>query len=157
MILLKVFINRFMSYKGYFKPKYPKKYKGNPTNIIYRSLYELKLMSYLDKNSNVLEWASEEFFIPYKSPIDGKVHRYFPDFWIKKVNKEGLTEVIVIEVKPQKQTVPPTPQKNITKRYLYEVHTWGVNQAKWEAANKYCANKSWKFLIATEKELGIIV
>jgi len=146
-----------MSYKGFFKPKHPKKYKGNPTNIIYRSLYELKLMTYLDKNSNVLEWASEEFFIPYMSPIDGKVHRYFPDFWIKKINKEGLIEVLVIEVKPQKQTVPPVPQKTITKSYLYEVQTWGVNQAKWEAANRYCSNKNWKFLIATEKELGIIV
>lgn len=146
-----------MSYKGYFKPKHPKKYKGNPTNIIYRSLYELKLMAYLDKNANVLEWASEEFFVPYLSPIDGKVHRYFPDFWIKKINKEGLIETIVIEVKPKTQTIPPVPQKNITKRYLYEVQTWGVNQAKWEAANKYCSNKNWKFLIATEKELGIIV
>jgi len=146
-----------MSYKGYFKPKHPKKYKGNPTNIIYRSLYELKLMSYLDKNSNVLEWASEEFFIPYVSPIDGKVHRYFPDFWIKKINKEGLVETVVIEVKPQKQTIPPTPQKTITKQYLYEVQTWGVNQAKWEAANKYCSSKNWKFVIATEKELGIMV
>jgi len=146
-----------MSYKGYFKPKHPKKYKGNPTNIIYRSLYELKLMAYLDKNTNVLEWASEEFFVPYLSPIDGKVHRYFPDFWIKKINKEGLIETIVIEVKPKTQTIPPVPQKNITKRYLYEVQTWGVNQAKWEAANKYCSNKNWKFLIATEKELGIIV
>jgi hypothetical protein len=146
-----------MSYKGYFKPKHPKKYKGNPTNIIYRSLYELKLMAYLDKNTNVLEWASEEFFVPYLSPIDGKVHRYFPDFWIKKINKEGLIETIVIEVKPKTQTIPPVPQKNITKRYLYEVQTWGVNQAKWEAANKYCSNKNWKFLIATEKDLGIIV
>lgn len=144
-----------MSYKGLFKPKYPQKYKGNPTNIIYRSLYELKLMMYLDRNQNVIEWASEEFFVPYKSPLDGKIHRYFPDFWVKKKNKEGLTETIVIEVKPKTQTIPPAPQKEITKRYLYEVQTWGVNQAKWEAANKYCQHKGWKFMLATEKELGI--
>lgn len=145
-----------MSYKGHFKPKYPQKYKGNPTNIIYRSLYELKLMTYLDKNTNVLEWASEEFFVPYVSPIDGKIHRYFPDFWIKKVNNEGIVETLVIEVKPKTQTVPPAPQKNITKSYLYEVKNWGINQAKWEAANKYCSKKDWKFVIVTEKELGII-
>lgn len=146
-----------MSYKGYFKPKYPQKYKGNPTNIIYRSLYELKLMTYLDRNQNVIEWASEEFFIPYKSPIDGGVHRYFPDFWVKKRNIQGIIETVVIEVKPKTQTIPPVPRKEITKRYLYEVQTWGINQAKWDAAHKYCANKGWKFMLATEKELGIPV
>lgn len=144
-----------MSYKGYFKAKYPSKYKGNPTTIIYRSLYELKLMTHLDKNPNVLEWASEEFFIPYKSPIDGKVHRYFPDFWIKKRNTEGIVETVVVEVKPYIQTIPPVPKKQVDKRYLTEVQTWGINQAKWESANKYCNAKGWKFLIASEKELGI--
>lgn len=144
-----------MSYKGYFKAKVPTKYKGNPTNIIYRSSYELKLMMYLDRNPNVLEWASEEFFVPYKSPIDGRIHRYFPDFWVKKRNSGGLIETIVIEVKPKKQTVPPSPQKNVSKKYLYEVAEWGKNQAKWEAANKYCKQKGWKFMIVTEKELGI--
>lgn len=141
--------------KGYFRAKYPKKYKGNPTNIIYRSSYELKLMMFLDKNPNVIEWASEEFFIPYKSPLDGKIHRYFPDFWVKKKNREGIIETIVIEVKPGNQTIPPKPKKTITKQYLREVQTWGLNQAKWESANKYCNAKGWKFLIATEKELGI--
>jgi hypothetical protein len=145
-----------MSYKGYFRPKFPLKYKGNFQNIIYRSSYELRLMSYLDKNPNVIQWASEEFFVPYKSPIDGKLHRYFPDFWVKKKNKEGIEETLVIEVKPKSQTIPPTPQTSITKQYLYEVQTWAINQAKWDAAHKYCFNKDWKFLIVTEKELGII-
>lgn len=146
-----------MSYKGLFKPKYPQKYKGNPTNIVYRSSYELKLMSFLDRNPNVVEWASEEFFIPYESPIDRKIHRYFPDFWVKKINNEGIVETLVIEVKPKSQTIPPIPQKNITKNYLFEVKTWGINQAKWEAANKYCNKKDWKFMLVTEKELGIMV
>ncbi len=145
------------TYKGYFNAKYPQKYKGDVQKIIYRSSYELKLMTYLDRNPNVIQWASEEFFVPYKSPIDGKVHRYFPDFWVKKKNTQGIVETVVIEVKPKTQTIPPTPKKQITKRYLYEVQTWGINQAKWEAANKYCTNKDWKFIIMTEKELGIIV
>jgi len=81
-----------MSYKGRFKPRNPNKYKGNPDNIIYRSLWELKLMRYLDHHTDVLEWASEEFYIPYVSPIDKRVHRYFPDFWIKKKNPEGQVE-----------------------------------------------------------------
>ena len=59
------------SYKGFFKPKNPIKYKGDPTNIIYRSSWEQRCMVYFDLNLNVLEWQSEEFFIPYKSPIDG--------------------------------------------------------------------------------------
>ena len=145
-----------MSYKGYFNAKYPQKYKGNPTTIIYRSSYELKLMTYLDRNPNVVQWASEEFFVPYKSPIDGKVHRYFPDFWVKKKNKEGIIETIVIEVKPKSQTIAPIPKTQINKQYLYEVQTWGINQAKWEAANKYCSSREWKFMIVTEKELGIM-
>ena len=73
-----------MSYKGRYIPKNPNKYKGDPTNIIYRSSWELKLMRYLDEHSDVVQWASEEFFIPYKSPIDGRYHRYFPDFWMKR-------------------------------------------------------------------------
>ena len=146
-----------MSYKGYFKPKYPQKYKGNPANIIYRSSYELKLMTYLDKNPNVLQWASEEFFVPYRSPIDGKIDRYFPDFWIKKRSQQGIEEVVVIEVKPLTQTTPPVPKKQITKAYITEVQTWGINQAKWESADKYCKSKGWKFMLMTEKELGIKV
>lgn len=143
------------TYKGYFNVKYPQKYKGNIQNIIYRSSYELKLMNFLDRNPNVIQWASEEFFVPYKSPIDGKIHRYFPDFWVKKKNNQGITETIVIEVKPQNQTVPPVVRTQINKQYLYEVQTWGINTAKWEAAQKYCSDKDWKFMIITEKELGI--
>ena len=144
-----------MAYKGRFVPKAPEKYKGDPTRIIYRSLWELKLMKYLDSHNDVLYWASEEFSIPYRSPIDGRMHRYFPDFWVKKKNSQGIIETIVIEVKPKKQTVPTTPKSQVTKQYLYEVKEWGRNQAKWEAANKYCKQKGWKFLIVTEKELGI--
>ena len=71
-----------MSYKGKYKVKNPEKYKGDPTNIIWRSLWERKYMKYLDGNPNILEWSSEEFFIWYKSPIDNRQHRYFPDFFL---------------------------------------------------------------------------
>ena len=63
------------TYKGFFKPKNPQKYRGDPTNIIYRSGWELKLMLYLDEHKDVVNWGSEELIIPYRSPIDGKVHR----------------------------------------------------------------------------------
>ena len=59
-----------MAYQGKFRPRNPSKYAGDPTNIIYRSHWELKLMSYLDKHTHVMKWSSEEVVIPYKSPID---------------------------------------------------------------------------------------
>lgn len=143
------------TYKGYFKPKNPKKYKGDPTNIIYRSSWECKLMIRLDEDPNVISWGSEEIVIPYLSPIDNKIHRYFVDFIVTKINKEGIKETILIEVKPEKQTKPPKIQKNITRKYITEVKTWGVNEAKWKAAKEYCDDRKWKFYIFTEKELGV--
>jgi len=148
-----------MSYKGFFKPKNPNRYKGDPTNIVYRSSWELKLMSYLDVHPDILEWSSEEFCIPYVSPIDKRIHRYFPDFYLKKKNIEGKIETLVIEVKPKNQVVPPTVVKTKTskptKRYVREVMTYGVNEAKWKAAQAFCEDRKWKFMIMTESELGI--
>jgi len=143
------------SYKGRFRPKFPEKYKGNPTNIIYRSLWEAKFMRYLDQHPQVLEWASEEIVIPYVSPIDNRVHRYFPDFYVKKKNNQGVLETLIIEVKPFGQTKQPEVQQKVTRRYIKEVYNWGVNQAKWKAAEEYCNDRKWSFKIMTEKELGI--
>ena len=53
-----------MSYKGHYNPTNPQKYKGNSSNIIYRSLWERKFMVYCDTNSFILEWGSEEIIIP---------------------------------------------------------------------------------------------
>jgi hypothetical protein len=144
-----------MTYKGKYRPKFPEKYKGDPNNIIYRSLWERHCMIYFDKNPDVLLWASEEVVIPYKSPIDGKWHRYFPDFIIKVRDKNGKKKTILIEVKPFKETHEPQKKSRITKNYLYEVKTWGINSAKWKAAREYCEDRKWEFMIITEKELGI--
>lgn len=143
------------TYKGYFKPKNPEKYKGNPTSIIYRSRWELVFMRYCDSHPDIILWSSEEIIVPYKSPIDGKWHRYFPDFWIKKINREKTVDIVLVEIKPKAQTKEPVPQKKLTKRYLYEVQTWGVNKSKWIAADKYCKERGWQFMIMTEHELGI--
>ena len=144
-----------MSYKGYFKPSNPGKYKGDPGNIIYRSSWELKLMGYLDRHPDVLYWASEELSIPYRSPVDNKIHSYYPDFLVRKRNAQGVVETILIEVKPQSQTKPPKMQKNVTKKYITEVKTYGVNSAKWKAASEFCNDRKWKFVVMTEKELGL--
>lgn len=148
-------------YQGRFRPKNPGKYMGDPTNIIYRSGWELRLMSYLDKHDSVLEWGSEELVIPYRSPIDGKIHRYYTDFIVKQINYQGIKETVVIEVKPKSQTIPPdmskkhTPKGGLSRTFLNEVKTWGVNQAKWKAASDYCDDRGWKFQIMTEEQLGI--
>jgi len=144
-----------MSYKGKYKPSRPKKYKGDPTNIIYRSLWERKFMKYCDSTTNVLEWGSEELALPYRSPIDNKVHRYFPDFYIKVQENTGQIKKYLIEIKPKKQTIEPKVQKRKTKSYIYEVYEYAKNQAKWKAAKEFCEDRRWEFKILTENELGI--
>jgi|TARA_B100002019_G_scaffold77635_1_gene66981 hypothetical protein len=144
-----------MSYKGKYYPSYPRKYKGDPTNIIYRSLWERKFMVYCDKNDNILEWASEEIAIPYRSPVDNRVHRYFPDFYMKVKERGGKVKRYVIEVKPAKQTKPPVKPKRQTKGYIREAYEYAKNQAKWKMAREFCADRQWEFKVVTEKELGI--
>lgn len=145
-----------MAYKGRFKPRNPHKYLGNPTNIIYRSLWECKLMKYLDDHPDVISWASEEIIIPYRSPMDRRMHRYYPDFYVKR-RINGKIKETIIEVKPLSQTQPPKklPGKRPTAKYLREVKTYGINEAKWKAASEYCADRGWDFKIMTEKELGV--
>ena len=144
-----------MSYKGKYYPSFPRKYKGDPTNIIYRSLWERKFMVYCDKNQNILEWASEEIAIPYRSPIDNRVHRYFPDFYMKVKETNGKIKNYVIEVKPAKKTLPPKKPKRQTKGYIREAYEYAKNQAKWKMAKEFCADRQWEFKVVTEKELGI--
>ena len=146
-----------MSYKGKYYPSFPRKYKGDPTNIIYRSLWERKFMVYCDKNQNILEWASEEIAIPYRSPIDNRVHRYFPDFYMKVKETNGRIKNYVIEVKPAKQTIPPKKPKRQTKGYIREAYEYAKNQAKWKMAKEFCADRQWEFKVVTEKELGVRV
>jgi hypothetical protein len=144
-----------MAYSGTFKPKNPNKYVGDSNNIIYRSSWECRVMTWLDLNEDIISWASEEIKIPYISPIDGKYHRYFPDFLVKMKTKEGQMKTIMIEVKPKKETSPPKPQKRITEQYVRAVKTWGVNEAKWKAAIEYCRDRKWEFKIITEEHLGL--
>ena len=145
-----------MSYKGRYTPQNPKKYRGDYKNIIYRSLWERKFMVYCDQSDNIIEWGSEEIIIPYVSPLDGRIHRYFPDFYIKVKQSSGKLKKFIIEVKPKKQCSPPNPNPNRrTKRWISEVRTWGVNEAKWKSAVDWCDNNGMEFKILTEDDLGI--
>ena len=143
-----------MSYKGKYQPRFPSKYKGNPTKIIYRSLWERKFMQYCDFSNNILEWASEEISIPYRSPIDRRVHKYFPDFYIKVKESGGKIKKYLIEIKPKRQTKPPV-KKSSKKAYIYEADEYAKNQAKWKMAKEFCKDRLWEFKVMTEKELGI--
>lgn len=105
-------------------------------------------MVHLDTNSSVMEWSSEEIIIPYLSPIDNRYHRYFPDFFVR-TNSGAM----ILEVKPLAQSVMPEPGKKKTKKYLTEVMTYGINQAKWKAAEEYCLDRGWKFKVVTEHDL----
>ncbi|AJK27442.1 head completion protein [Cyanophage P-TIM40] len=144
-----------MAYSGRYRPSQPKKYKGDPTNIIYRSLWERKFMVWCDKNENVLQWGSEEIVIPYVSPVDRRVHRYFPDFYVKARTRNNVIKKYIVEVKPEKQCMVPKRPKRQTKKYITEVKTYGINQAKWKAATEYCLDRNMEFMILTEKHLKV--
>ena len=124
-----------MSYQGKYIPKKPEKYRGNPQKITYRSLWERKFMVYCDTSNSIIEWGSEEVIIPYLSPWDGRVHRYFPDFYIKVKQSDGKIKKMIIEVKPKKQCSPPISKpKKRTRRWF---------------------NNGMEFKILTEDHLGI--
>ena len=141
--------------KGKYVPKNIHKYKGDYRNIIYRSSWELKFMKYCDSRSNVLEWGSEEIVIPYRSPLDNKIHRYYVDFYVKIKDSNDNIVKYLIEIKPSKQTVPPKKPQRQTKSYIYEVTEYVKNEAKWKAAKQFCDDKMWKFKILTESELKV--
>jgi hypothetical protein len=140
--------------QGIYQPKNPEKYKGS-TPIIYRSKLELLSMRYLDNNPNILTWGSESIVIPYQSPKDGKLHRYFVDLVASLKDRSGKIQKLLIEVKPEKQTRPPTiTNKKKQSTMLYEKVTWAVNQAKWDAARQWAKSKGYTFLILNEKHLN---
>ena len=145
-----------MAYKGRYTPKNTSKYLGDSSRVIYRSSWERKFMKYCDDNAAILEWGSEEVIIPYLSPWDGKIHRYFPDFYIKVRQANGSVKKMIIEVKPKKQTVPPTvTPKRKTRRWYKDVRTWGINEAKWKYAIEWCNSNDMEFKILTEDHLDI--
>ena len=143
------------TYKGRYRVCNPFKYKGNLHEVIYRSSWELKFMKWCDTSPSVLEWGSETIVIPYKSPVDNKVHRYFVDFYIKVRDKNVIITKYLIEIKPEKFTKPPDRPKKQTKKFIDEVFLYGTNQAKWKAAEEFCIERNMKFMVLTERDLGV--
>ncbi len=140
--------------QGYFTPTNPDKYIGDVKNIVHRSGLEKRFFKFLDEKTAIISWGSEEFFIPYFSPVDKKMHRYFPDIIFKMKDKEGVVKTFVGEIKPDSQTRPPTMGKNKKKKTLiHESLAWAVNDAKWKAATVWCEKHNFEFIILTEKDL----
>lgn len=137
------------TYKGKYRVKNIKKYEGDPTKCIFRSLWERQAFRWLDEHPKVIKWSSEEVIVPYKCKTDGKMHRYYTDLKIKMA--DGKT--YLIEIKPEAQTKEPKVRSRKTKKYINEVLTYVKNQSKWEAAQEYCENRGWIFQVWTESTL----
>jgi hypothetical protein len=145
------------------KRSYPKPYKWAPTNphkfvgdlnnIVIRSSWEAKFVKWADLNPDVIKVASEEIIIPYLSPVDNKMHRYFTDFAIVVRHRDGNLRKYLIEIKPDIQTQPPKKGKRTTNKYIADLATFAVNQAKWQAADIYCQKHGLTFQVLTEKHL----
>ena len=145
---------------GYYSPVNPSKWilteafdsKGE-AGIKYRSSWEYKFMRFCDHNDNIIKVNSEGMIIPYYSPVDNKMHKYYMDFMLETSGGK----VWLIEVKPRNQCFPPKPPKNNTEKsannYRKAIETFTVNQAKWEATEVLCKEKGWIFKIITEKDL----
>jgi hypothetical protein len=140
-----------MFHKRLFKPVFPEKYAGDPTNIVLRSSWEILFANWCDTKPDIVKWSSEETIIPYRCPTDNRIHRYFVDFKIQT----SSGKIYLVEVKPSKQTSPPEFPGKRTQRYLTESLTFIKNQAKWKAALEYCKDRGWDFKIITEYDLGI--
>ena len=141
--------------QGVYKPLNREKYSGKQ-DPIYRSSWELKFFKWADGNKRVVRWGSENIIIPYVSPLDNKVHRYFVDNFIMFQDSLGRKKKFLIEIKPSSSVNKPVISERKKKSTLiYEQRTWVVNQAKWAAARKWADKKGYEFLILTEKELNI--
>ena len=139
--------------KGLFRPRHPAKYRGDVNNIVYRSSWEESVKTFLEYNTTIESWGSEIIAIPYRKPTTGRIHKYYPDFWVKYKNKDGNIVQEVIEVKPEKETRQPTTVGKTKKTQLYEAITWSINTSKWKSAKLFCDKYNMKFRILTERQI----
>lgn len=140
-------------HQGKYKVKNPGKYLGDPTNVCYRSSWERRVFIKLDQAETVLRWGSETVVVPYISPKDGRVHRYFVDLIVVARGLQGLLRTTLIEIKPYAQTQPPSKRGKKKERYITECITYEVNQAKWAAARALCEKKGWHFKVMDERDI----
>ena len=143
----------YKTYKGKFKVKNTDKYIGDHTKVVYRSLWERNTFRWIDANPDIVEWNSEEVVIPYRCETDKRMHRYFVDVYYK--DRSGAQ--YLVEIKPKKETIPPKVTRR-SRRSITEALTYIKNQSKWRAAEEFCDNRGWHFVIWHEdvlKSMGI--
>lgn len=143
-------------YQGEYKILNKEKYVGDKPPI-YRSSWERKVFHYLDTNTNVINWASENIIIPYFFPIDNKTHKYYPDVYCKVKDRDGSIKEVLIEIKPHSQSVKPRPPRIRSARAMKNYKNLQItvlkNKFKWEAAKHFCNKKGWEFKVITERDL----
>jgi hypothetical protein len=135
--------------QGQYNPKNPHKYVGDLSKIYYRSSWELKFLRHCDMSNDVVRYSSEAVMIPYTSPIDKRVHRYYVDFYVEIGRPDGVVSKWLLEVKPEKHTkLPKRPIKESVKsleNYVKQVKRVLTNQAKFKAAKNFARQTGTKF------------
>jgi len=137
-----------VAYSGKYKITNKEKYRGDPSAVVYRSMWERDCFRWCDSSPDVLEWSSEEIIVPYYYDVDKKYHRYYPDLKIKMSNGK----IYLVEIKPDKETRPPEGKRK-TKQYINEGLTYVKNVNKWEAAKSFAKDRGWEFQVWTENTL----
>jgi hypothetical protein len=131
--------------QGYIDPNSCKKLfpQLKRDSIIYRSSYEKKFIIWLEQNKHVKYWGSECFSIPYILITDGKMHSYYPDYFVELESGECW----VVEIKPYNQTQKPVNENCwAAKEYI-------KNMCKWKATKEFCESKGYKFKVFTERTI----
>ncbi len=138
--------------------------------VFYRSSWEKKIMVWLDMKEEIFQWGAECIEIPYQMThfengnIEIKKHRYYPDFFYKMRNSQGVLREVVMEVKPMKEYKMvqdlnegklSVPEKGIKKlkSFEYDLKMAYKNKQKWETMIKWCDKKGYDFIIITEEHL----
>lgn len=137
------------AYSGVYTLVNKDKYKGDPSEVHWRSSWERLTFKWCDLNPDVLWWSSEKHLVPYKCKTDGKVHTYYTDLSVGLTNGKTL----LVEIKPKYQTLRPLKKNKSKERFTREVMVWAKNVSKWEAATSYANSKGMSFRIWTEETL----
>lgn len=143
--------------QGYFTPKNPEKYDGDPSAIIYRSSWELKFLTYCDNHESIIKYAAEKVGVPYINPILKKESTYWIDCWMLTKSPDGTLTRWLIEIKPNKYLTPPEAPNRLTEKatlnYAHHAKAYIINNAKFTAAKVYAAKNNMRFGIITENFL----